>query len=178
MWISTKVCRHWRVSCQILPVVSREVALPGHTSIMDAVGEGCVIELGSKFSSFTDLKNAIELYQQQNHVQLYISDSRKLQAMLTRTPKVAKEAPSELVYYNLTYSCIHGGRKFKSRGKGVRPNQQTFRQECCAIKNKLIDILNFKVIWRFHGVPVIWNTSHLSQRYGIQQESTFCVWLL
>ena len=66
------------------------------------------------------------------HVQLYISDSRKLQAMLTRTPKVAKEAPSELVYYNLTYSCIHGGRKFKSRGKGVRPNQQTFRQECCA----------------------------------------------
>ena len=102
------------------------------TTTRAAMQGGRVIELGATFPSFSELEDVIELYQQSKHAQLYISDSQILQGAVKRTSKIAKEAPRELVYYSLTYLCIHGGRKFKSQGAGVRPNHQTFKQGCCA----------------------------------------------
>ena len=84
-----------------------------------------MIELRVTFPLFSELKDAIELYQQIKHVQLYISDFRTLQGVAKHTPKIVKETPSELIYYSLTYVCIHGGRKFKSQGPGVCPNHLT-----------------------------------------------------
>ena len=44
----------------------------------------------------------------------YISDSRTIEAAHRRIDR-----PS-LKYYEVVYACIHGGRKFKSQGKGRR----------------------------------------------------------
>ena len=71
--------------------------------------------LGATFPLFSELKDAIELYQQTKHVQLYIAYLiLRLQGAAKRMPKIAKEAPSELAYYSLTYAChrtkIQGSR--------------------------------------------------------------------
>lgn len=91
------------------------------------------IYVGATFSSFVNIKKAIDRYQSEEKVQLYISDSRTLQGNPKRIPKLAKAAPARLNYYSLTYSCVHGGRKFRSAGKGLRPNKcKSVRRGCPA----------------------------------------------
>ena len=78
--------------------------------------------LGKKFSSYNELQQWIDTYQSENFVQLYVSDSRTIAAAQKRLPK--RQLKAELKYYQLTYACVHGGRKYKSKCSGVRPNQQ------------------------------------------------------
>ncbi|KAL8566406.1 hypothetical protein ACOMHN_011985 [Nucella lapillus] len=37
---------------------------------------------------------------------------------------------SELVYYEVSWNCVHVGRVHKSRSGGDRPNTSTYRQAC------------------------------------------------
>lgn len=77
------------------------------------------MELGKKFSSFSEIKKYIEEYQQQNSVQLYISNSTKLDKVTTVN---AKTANPDLVYYNIQYKCVHGGN-FVSSSSGKRKSR-------------------------------------------------------
>ena len=65
-----------------------------------------------KFNSFEEVQRWIDDYQRQNYVQLYISDSRTIAAAQKRLPK--RQLKTELKYYQVTYACVHGGRKYKS----------------------------------------------------------------
>ena len=77
---------------------------------------------GATFTSFEELEKEIIKYQRENFVQLYKRDSQTIDAALRRA-RNRKFNPS-IQYSEVVYSCIHGGKKFKSESKGKRPQQQ------------------------------------------------------
>ena len=75
-----------------------------------------------KFATYEELRSFIADYQLENKVQLYIRDSRTIDAAQKCLPK--RQLNAVLQYYQVTYCCVHGGRHYKSYGSGIRPNQQ------------------------------------------------------
>ena len=82
---------------------------------------GSTIEIGSAFSSLSALEEEIGRFQKNNSIQFYIRDSRKIEAAKRRAPH--RKFNENLVYSEILYCCIHGGKNFKCRSKGERPNQ-------------------------------------------------------
>ena len=78
------------------------------------------MDIGKKFKTFQELKAEINNYESSNFVKLYRRDSRKLESFKKRCPK--RIINKELEYANITYSCIHGGKKFKSKSTGKQIN--------------------------------------------------------
>ena len=78
--------------------------------------------IGEKFSDFSELKDKIADFEKENFVQLYIRRSRSIEAAAKRAPR--KQFNSELKYSEIEYSCIHGGKSFKTTSTGERPNQK------------------------------------------------------
>ena len=77
---------------------------------------------GQEFSSYSEVLEALQIYQNKNYVQFYKRNSLGIQAAAKRCPK--KNFSPELKYSEVDLRCVHGGKKFKSQSKGVRPNQQ------------------------------------------------------
>ena len=87
--------------------------------------ELCVVNMfavGKEFSSFDELKDAIDKYQLSTYSQFYVRDSRTIAATAKRAPK--RRIKEDLKYGYLVYSCIAGGKKFQSKSTGSRPNQR------------------------------------------------------
>ena len=82
---------------------------------------GSNIEVGSVFGSLSALEEEIGRFQNNNSVQFYIRDSRKIEAAKRRAPH--RKFNENLVYSEIVYCCIHGGKNFKCRSKGEQPNQ-------------------------------------------------------
>lgn len=80
--------------------------------------------VGAKFASFDELSAAIKALEHESCVNFHISDSKRLTTAAKAVPKICALAKPELVYYHLTYSCIHGGKQFHTSSKGARPNQR------------------------------------------------------
>lgn len=76
-----------------------------------------VLIVGKSFSSFTEVENAIDAYQQAKGVQLWRRDARTIESAKMR---VSRHLSDQLKYYDVRYCCIHGGRKFSKRGLGIR----------------------------------------------------------
>ena len=83
------------------------------------VGEknNVTFHVSEQFKSFQFLQEKISSYETENFVKLWIRDSRSIGAAQGRVKRKLRE---EIRYYELTYACIHGGKKFKPRGKGAR----------------------------------------------------------
>ena len=73
--------------------------------------------ISEQLKSFQSLQEKISSYETENFVKLWIRDSRSIGATQGR---VKRKLSEEIRYYELTYACIHGGKKFKPRGKGAR----------------------------------------------------------
>ena len=89
---------------------------------MDNSSEEVAFVIGEKFSSFSELKDKIDEFQKTNFVQLYVRRSRSIEATAKHAPK--KQFNEELKYSEIEYSCIHGGKDFKSTSTGERSNQR------------------------------------------------------
>ena len=60
----------------------------------------------------------IEKFKKTNFVDLYVRDSRSIEVAQKR---LSKKLNKELKYYELKFTtCVHGGKKFSSRGEGRR----------------------------------------------------------
>ena len=95
-----------------------DISTLGDSPVSDA------LTVGAKFQSFIELKNALDRFQRANSCQFYVRDSRTLQQAKKFSPKLVQTVAEELKYTFVNYSCIHGGRCFKSRPKtGTRPQQ-------------------------------------------------------
>jgi len=77
------------------------------------------MEIGADFWSFAELESAILDYQQENYVRLYRRDSRTIAASRNRASK--REYNDRIVYAEIKYACVHGGKTFFSQTTGVRP---------------------------------------------------------
>ena len=85
--------------------------------------DGSALCYGAKYKSFTDLECALKKFQQDNYVQLYKRISRKLgTGSKYKNMEVAESAADLLIYRELDYSCIHGGKIFSSISSGQCPN--------------------------------------------------------
>ena len=73
--------------------------------------------ISEQLKSFQSLQEKISSYETENFVKLWIRDSRSIGAAQGR---VKRKLSEEIRYYELTCPCIHGGKKFKPRGKGAR----------------------------------------------------------
>jgi len=87
---------------------------------MDNSSEEVAFVIGEKFSFFSNLKDKIDELQK---TQLYVKRSRSIEAAaIKHAPK--KQFNEELKYSEIGYSCIRGGKDFKSTSTGERPNQR------------------------------------------------------
>lgn len=79
----------------------------------------CWFHEGDKFHTIEDLTTKIEQFEEENHVQLWKRDAKLI---ASQSKKIDRFLKPELKYYHLKYCCLHGGKKFKGEGKGIRPN--------------------------------------------------------
>ena len=85
--------------------------------------DGSALRVGANYKSLTDLECALKKFQQDNYVQLYKRISRKLgTGSKYKNMEVAESAVGLLIYKELDYSCIHGGKNFSSTCSGQLPN--------------------------------------------------------
>jgi hypothetical protein len=85
---------------------------------MEDDGDGNALRAWAKYTSFTDLECALSKFQQDNYVQLYkLGTGSKYKNM-----KVAESAAGLLIYKELDYSSIHGGKHFSSISSDQHPN--------------------------------------------------------
>ncbi len=69
--------------------------------------------VGEHFQTFDEVKQKLEAHE----IATWIRDSRTIEGAKKR---VNRPLSDRLKYYEVSYSCINGGRKFKSRGEGKR----------------------------------------------------------
>ena len=87
-----------------------------------AADSDSVFSIGSEFTTYTQLSSAIKNYEAANCITLYTRSSRTIQAARRRAPN--RHFSELLVYSELDYACIHGGRDYKSHSKGIRKSQR------------------------------------------------------
>ena len=80
------------------------------------------IDIGSVFQSYAHLDKAIMAFEKIIFVQLYERSSRSLEAYAKTCPQ--KKLNPELKFSEIDFACVHGGKNFKTKSKGMRPNQQ------------------------------------------------------
>ena len=68
-----------------------------------------LIAVGKKFGSFADLERTIRLYEERNFVKFWKREARTIEAAKKR---IDRHMNPKLKYYELKYTCIHGGQKF------------------------------------------------------------------
>lgn len=71
--------------------------------------------VGERFESLEIWNSFLGKYEQENRQKFWVRDSKKIGSI-----DVKRKICPDIVYYKLCIHCIHGGIKFKSRGKGER----------------------------------------------------------
>lgn len=73
--------------------------------------------VGEAFSNYDDLNSKITRFERKNFVKLWKRDSRSVEAASKR---LNRDLSDKIKYYEVTFCCIHGGKKFKAKGEGIR----------------------------------------------------------
>ena len=77
-----------------------------------------IFNIIEQFKTFQSLQEKISSNEMEHFVKLCIRDLRSIGA--AQQERVKRKPSEEIRYYELTYASIHGGKKFKPRGKGAR----------------------------------------------------------
>lgn len=77
--------------------------------------------IGQVFPTFDDLEKMVIKTCKENSVQFYRRDSRKIENAVKRNAQ--KIYNPDIIYSEIKYACIYGGRKFKSQGAGFRKSK-------------------------------------------------------
>ena len=82
-----------------------------------------IFSIGQTFDSYSCLEEKVKMFETQNYVKLAKSDCRKIKGVSAKCPE--KNFNEDIIYTELKYSCVHGGKAYKCKSKGDRPNQST-----------------------------------------------------
>ena len=77
---------------------------------------------GQEFGSFEELCKSIQEWEKKNFVTLYTRSSRSVVAARRRAPN--RTFLDKLMFSELDYACVHGGREYKSKATQSRPCQK------------------------------------------------------
>ena len=77
------------------------------------------INVNDKFSSFKAVEEGISKLEDESSVTFWRRDCSTIKAA-----RVSQVIKPELVYAEITYCCVHGGRNYSSKSPGKRPNQR------------------------------------------------------
>ena len=84
--------------------------------------------VGQLFSDYQTLEKQVKDFETRNFVKLSKSDCRKISASAARC--LDKKFNEGIIYSQLKYSCCHGGKAYKSRSTGDRPNHTSGKIGC------------------------------------------------
>ena len=73
--------------------------------------------VGQKFKTFENLQLHLKNYEAKHSVQFWRRDSRTIKAAKTRLGRAFSE---KIKYSEINYKCVHGGRRYETRGEGKR----------------------------------------------------------
>lgn len=76
-----------------------------------AGSSAATFSIGERFKTFIDLQNKLKEYE------VLDTCSRTVNAARTR---LTRHLLDEIKYYQVSFRCIHGGRKFVAKGEGKR----------------------------------------------------------
>ena len=82
------------------------------------------LSVGQAFSSFEELSRALKLWEESECVTLYTRSSRTVAANRKRATR--RHMNDDLIYSELDYACVHGGREYKSHARCKRKCQRYF----------------------------------------------------
>ncbi|XP_071529158.1 uncharacterized protein [Panulirus ornatus] len=85
------------------------------------------VQVGMEYSNLSELLEAISTYEHENTIKLYRRDTRSIEAASRRCTK--KTYNPDIKYTEIDFACIHGGRKFKTKSKGSRPNTREIQTD-------------------------------------------------
>lgn len=77
---------------------------------------------GGEFSSYEELAASIRKWEAANLVTLYTRSSRSVEAARKRAPR--RTFSDKIKFSEVDYSCVHGGREYKSRSSQKRVCQK------------------------------------------------------
>ena len=100
-----------------------------------------------KFASFKAVEEVISKLEDESSVTFWKRDCRKIKAA-----RVSQTIKPELVYSEITFCCIHGGRNYSSKSSGKRPNQRL---------NWFIMVVHYLEYTLYFLVLTEWNAKHL-----------------
>ena len=73
--------------------------------------------VGERFRSFGEVEDKVKRYEGSTFTKFWKRDCRTAEAARRWMDRPLVDC---IKYYEITYHCIHGGRKFKARGEGKR----------------------------------------------------------
>ncbi|XP_043270291.1 uncharacterized protein [Venturia canescens] len=88
------------------------------------------LSVGAKFDSITQIEESILAFGKEKFCFFYKRDCETIEKCRKRG--ITRWLNADLKYYYLKYSCIHGGKKFKSVATGIRLSS-TFQKKCEAM---------------------------------------------
>ncbi|XP_044728055.1 zinc finger protein 436-like [Chrysoperla carnea] len=83
------------------------------------------LKVGLQFASYEELTDFIHLYEEETKQKLWKRSSRTIKS----TKNLKKKFNEKIQYYEIQYSCIHGGQRFISKSKGLK-KISTLRVDC------------------------------------------------
>ena len=88
-------------------------------AVNDSVSELASFEVGDQLFPLTaTLAAGKEACEKASSVQLSRRDSRTLETAQKRVPKRVGVVKAELIYYNIYFTCVFGGKEYKNKGTG------------------------------------------------------------
>ena len=73
--------------------------------------------VGELFHSYKEFETKLKCYSSRTFTEFWRRDTRTI---ATARKRLNRTLNDNLQYYELTLCCIHGGKSFKPRGKGIR----------------------------------------------------------
>ncbi|XP_047473142.1 uncharacterized protein LOC125027974 [Penaeus chinensis] len=91
------------------------------------------LEVGAEYESFAEFEEDLKAFSDHNFMLFVKAKSTKFNRRDQDGPwrKAMKLLPEKLIYKYIRYKCKHGGKR-RIEGRGIRPNQRSFKLSCGA----------------------------------------------
>ena len=87
----------------------------------ESCGQHQHIFLSAEFETFEKVQHAMAAFETDQKITYWRRDTRTFKAAKKHVDVVENSA---LVYYEIKYGCIKGGREYSAKGSGQRANQR------------------------------------------------------